>query len=504
MATTLGKMLREKRESRYLSLPEAELATHVKAEHLRALEEERFDDLPAPTYAELYLREYARFLDLDVEAVLALYHQRMRWPRFRQRFNERLRRLGRSAGLWLILGALIVTGLLVGLFLLVLPSSPAPSPTPTEAPKHLLLYYPPDQVQAVGPEIALVGSIPSGARLAVNGTEVLPQADGHFALNVALNEGRNTIRVRAWDATGWQEEITRTVILPVPTPQPTLSMPATRDLAADFQVVLHQIDVNHYPDVVAYFSVFDSEGEPWPALTLENLAVAEDDSSVDFALYTVPPTEPLAIALVIDISGSMYGEPLAQAIQALRTFIANLGPDDVASLIAFHGQYELLQPFTTDKGMLMAATDRLQAGGETTLYDAVRYALDQVSAQPFGRRVIIVLSDGKDTASLSTLDDLIARAVLLNIPIYTLGLQQSQDFDAATLERLALETGAVNLLTTEAAALQDLYAQLGRQFRRQYLVMYRSPAVGGTEHRLTLTTRINGVVRQSSKSYRVP
>lgn len=502
---TLGKMLREKRESRYLSLPEAELATHIKAEHLRALEEERFSDLPAPMYVQLYLREYARFLDLDAEAVLALYHQRMRWPHFRQRLGERLRRFWRPAYLWLIPLALIVVGLLVGLLLLVLLAPTRPSPTPTPAlAKRLVLYYPADGAHAAGPEIAIVGSVPIGARLTVNGTEVSPQADGHFVHKVPLNEGENDILVQAWDATGWREELGRTVILPAPTPQPTLSMPATRDLPSDFQVVLHQIDVNRYPDLVAYFSVFDARGEPWPALTLENLAVAEDDAPVNFALYTVAPTEPLAIALVVDTSGSMRGEPLAQATQALRTFITSLGPNDAASLIAFNTQYELLQPFTTDKEALVAAVDMLQAGGETVLYDTVRYALGQVSAQPFGRRAVIVLSDGKDTASLSTLDEVIARATLLNIPVYTLGLQQSQDFDAATLERLAQETGAVNLLTSEAAALQDLYAQLGRQFRGQYLVMYRSPATGGTEHRLTLTTRINGVARQSSKSYQVP
>ena len=504
MATTLGRTLREKRESRYLSLPEAELATRIKAEHLRALEEERFGDLPAPMYVELYLREYARFLDLDAETVLALYHQRMRWPHFRQRLGERLRRFWRPAYLWLILLALIVVGLLVGLFLLVLSARAPVPPTPTAVAKRLVLYYPPEGMPAAGPKIAIVGSIPIGAHLAVNGTEVSPEADGHFVHHVALSEGQNDILVQAWDSAGWREEIVRTVILPVPTPQPTLSLPATRDLPADSQVVLHQIDVNRYPDLVAYFSVFDSHGEPWPALTLENLTVAEDDSPVDFALYTVPPTEALAIALVVDTSGSMRGEPLVQAVQALRTFIASLGPNDMANLIAFNSQHELLQPFTADKEALVAAVDRLQAGGETVLYDAVLYALDQVSPQPLGRRAVIVLSDGKDTASDATLDAVIARAALLNIPVYTLGLQQSQDFDAAILERLAHETGAVNLLTSEAAALQDLYAQLGRQFRGQYLVLYRSPATGGTEHRLTLTTRINGVVRQSSKSYQVP
>lgn len=505
MATTLGKMLREKRESRYLSLAEVEVATHIRVEHIRALEEERFADLPGPTYAELYLREYARFLDLDAEALLTMYQQRMRWPRFRQRLGARMRNFWRTGLLWLLGGA-IVLGLLVGLVLLILPAyNPPPTPTPTAtALPRLMLYYPPDGLLAAGSEIALVGSVPPGARLAVNGSEVSPQADGHFVHSVTLTGGANAIRVQAWDGAGWREEIVRTVVLPIPTPQPTLSMPATRDLPADSQVILNQIDANRYPDVVAYFSVFDSQGEPWPTLTVENLTVAEDDSPVEFALYTVPPTEPLAIALVVDTSGSMRGEPLVQAAEALRTFVDSMGPSDVAALIAFNSRYELVQPFTADKETLAAAVDTLQAGGETALYDAVRYALETVSAQPVGRRAVIVLSDGRDTASGANLDEVIARAALRNIPVYTLGLQQSQDFDAATLERLAQETGAVNLLTSEAAALRDLYAQLGRQFQGQYMVVYRSPATGGNEHRLTLTTRINTIVRQSSKSYQVP
>ena len=67
MAITLGKLLSEKRESRYLSLPEAELATNIKAETLQALEQERFEALPSSTYVEIYLREYGRYLDLDPE-----------------------------------------------------------------------------------------------------------------------------------------------------------------------------------------------------------------------------------------------------------------------------------------------------------------------------------------------------------------------------------------------------------------------------------------------------
>ena len=133
MAKTLGRLLREKRESRYLSLPEAELATRIRAEHLRALEEERFDDLPGASYVEIYLREYARFLDLEPERLLASFHQQTRWPRFRQRLGQRMRRVRGSSILLLLLG-LVVLALLVGLLVLWLRAAgQQPQPTPAIA-----------------------------------------------------------------------------------------------------------------------------------------------------------------------------------------------------------------------------------------------------------------------------------------------------------------------------------------------------------------------------------
>ena len=507
MAGSFGRLLREKRESRYISLPEAELATRIKAEHLRAVEEERFDDLPGGMYIEVYLREYARFLDLDPEVLVEGFQQRVRWPRLWQRLGRGVGGFLRANFLPLLLGVLLI-GLAAGVVWLLMnprqaeapPLPPAPTP---RVVKQLILVHPPEGAVITTPEVTLVGQVPAGAVVLINGELVQPQADGHFAHTVALELGETRLMLEASDSAGWQADLQRLVLRPTTTPLPPL-LPASRDVPGEHQVIVNQIDVTHYPEMVTYFSVFDARGEPWPALTTENLALEEDDEAIgEFFLSTVPPTEPLAVALVVDVSGSMEGEPLAQAQAALQTFVENLGPDDTACLIAFDENVTLLQGFTTDKGVLTNTVSALRAGGDTALYDAVLYGVEQVATQPYGRRSVIILTDGQDTASTATLDQAIARAGLLDIPIHALGLE-SPDFEGAPLEQLAQETGAVYLLAPEAAALGDLYAQLGRQLQGQYRVIYSSPGGEVEERRLTLTTQINGVIRQSSKSYRVP
>lgn len=509
MAISLGKLLSEKRESRYLSLPEAELATHIKAGHLQALEEERFDALPSPTYVEIYIREYARYLDLDAEALVKMYADRMRWPRMQKRIAERWIKFRKGLLLPIVLGLVILALGAVVVTMLVqsarqeppLPT-PTPAPTATPLPKQLVVIYPPDQAVVTGDRLTVVGQIPPGAYLMVNEQRIMVPADGYFTYEAVLEFGETRLNVKAWDETGWQEDVARTVVRPAPTPLPTLR-PADQQPPADHQIVLNQVDAAQYPMVVAYFSVFNAAGEPWQNLTVENLAVIEDDQPVaNFYLTTVPVTEPLAIALVVDVSGSMEGEPLEQAIAALRIFVASLGPDDTAALISFGNGVTMLQGFTTNKAAISDTIGTLRAEGNTALNDAVLYAVNQVAAQPVGRRAVILMTDGKDTASQGTLEAAIARAGLLNIPVYAVGLQ-SADFDAAPLEQLAQQTGALYFLAPEAEALRDLYAQLGRQFQGQYKIVYTA-AGGREEHRITLTTRINGLIRQSSKSYRVP
>jgi len=502
MAKDLGRLLREKRESRYLSLPEAELATRIRADYLKAMEQNRFQDLPGPMYADIYLREYGRFLDLDPETLLSRYRQRTRWSHFWQQFSRRLRRIRHAWHILTLLCAALLLVLAVALVIWGIPGRQAAPPVE----KRLQLFYPAEGASVAAEEVLLFGQVPPGASLTLNGGSVLVQADGHFTSTVLLQPGENLLSLDARDSAGWQEQLGRVVYRPTPTPRPSLSLPATRSPEQLHQVILHQVDAVHFPDVVAYFGIFDPDGKPWPYLTLEHISVDEDGMApAEFYLSTVSAAEPLAVALAVDVSGSMTGEPLQQAQGALRTFLDNLRDKDIACLVSFNEQTSIPQGCTQDKRALANVIGTWTASGDTALYDALIAALEQVSQQPFSRRAVILMTAGKDTASKHTLDQAIERALLLNVPVYTIGLQ-SPSFASAPLERVARDTGAIYLLASEASALQGLYARLTRQFQGQYQVTYRSTGreQPGVEHRLTLTTRINGVRSQSSKSYQVP
>ena len=137
---------------------------------------------------------------------------------------------------------------------------------------------------------------------------------------------------------------------------------------------------------------------------------------------------PLALALLIDTSSSMQSA-LDTAQEAAIGFVRQLAPADVASVISFASGVEIVQEFTSDGVALQNAIRRTRANGSTALYNAVYIALKQLnktirpddSRNP-SRRAIVVLSDGDDTSSLVSFDEIINLASRSDTIIYTIGL----------------------------------------------------------------------------------
>ena len=111
-------------------------------------------------------------------------------------------------------------------------------------------------------------------------------------------------------------------------------------------------------------------------------------------------------------------------------------PGDVAEVVSFDSRVEVLQPMTGDRTLLEAAIQRMRASGSTALYNAVYIVLRQLdkvrpqSGDDVRRQVIVVLSDGEDTSSLVTFDDLLDSAKRSQTVIYTVGLglgRQAED-----------------------------------------------------------------------------
>jgi len=102
------------------------------------------------------------------------------------------------------------------------------------------------------------------------------------------------------------------------------------------QLTVTQVDPAAFPDVRVSATVTDAQGKPFRGLTATDLTLTENGVAQTATIDLTGQAAPVALAIVLDVSGSMSGRPLADAKQAMTTFINALGPGDQASVILFN------------------------------------------------------------------------------------------------------------------------------------------------------------------------
>lgn len=249
-----------------------------------------------------------------------------------------------------------------------------------------------------------------------------------------------------------------------------------------------QVDTSNYPEVNVYFGVVGEDGQA--VLFGGNLSVEVLQDNQPVELFVMAPVdsvaEPLTVALALDVSGSMYGEPLVAAKQAAVAFVRQLGAGDTVCLYTFATQVQQLGTCTTDHQATTDAINGLVTIDDTAIYDAVVRVSTDLAQIP-GRKAIVLLSDGADTRSTASLEVALEAAQQSNIPIYSIGLI-SEQFDGQLLERIAGETQGIYQLTPNPEAIQELYNQIQRQLTNQYRVTFQS--IFPQRHEGTVTVRI--------------
>jgi len=220
-------------------------------------------------------------------------------------------------------------------------------------------------------------------------------------------------------------------------------------------------------------------------LSADDFSVFEDGRPQNVSFFSRADT-PLAVSLLIDTSSSMEDRlPLAQ--KAAVDFIAKLRPGDVAEVVDFDSRIEVLQDFTGDRRLLNEAILRTRAGGSTALYNAIYIALKQLqktrpqNGDEVRRDVIVVLSDGEDTSSLVTFEELLDSVKRSQTAIYTIGLALDPVSTKATtltgefvLRRLAVETGGQLFTAKQPSELANVYGQIADELTTQYVLGYLS------------------------------
>ena len=170
-------------------------------------------------------------------------------------------------------------------------------------------------------------------------------------------------------------------------------------------------------------TITDASGRLVRGLQKEDIAIVEDGVPQQVAMFHFEP-EPVSVGIVFDTSGSMRGK-IRNVADAVSHFGATSEPDDEIFLMRFSGHAHVVMDFTSDRARLATATNDLQAGGATILYDAVSEALDKVAHGRHRKQALLVITDGEDTDSFTKLNHLLEQAKQSEVLVYCIGLGET-------------------------------------------------------------------------------
>lgn len=256
-------------------------------------------------------------------------------------------------------------------------------------------------------------------------------------------------------------------------------------------------------DVVALNVVVTDGSEKFvTGLRPDDFAVYEDGVQQDLSFFGASDL-PLDLAILIDTSASMTGK-LSTAQQAAIGFMSTLRPRDRAIIVDIKDASRIASPLGDDLDGARKAVLATTPGGGTALYNGTYLALKEMTRERGGssdvrRQALVVLSDGADTSSLVSFDDVMDLAKRSGISIYTISLRSKAELMRASrqghtyfsnsdysMKALAQETGARAFFPSDISELSGVYASIAQELSTQYALGYTSknPRADGTYRRV--------------------
>jgi Ca-activated chloride channel homolog len=222
-----------------------------------------------------------------------------------------------------------------------------------------------------------------------------------------------------------------------------------------------------------------------PGLLERNFHVYEDGKEQRIERFVSPSQLPLRIAMLMDTSNSVKLK-LPFEKDAAEDFVATVTTyrrKDQVLFATFDSDVELHQDFTDNQEVLVRAIRKMKAGGYTRLYDAVYRVIEEKMATLVGtdaRRVMVILSDGEDTASERSLKEAIDIAQRNDVTIFGISTKNFSGTGVGTvmgsedkkLRELCEETGGQLLLPSEKAELFRAFTEVAQDLRQEYVIYY--------------------------------
>jgi len=252
----------------------------------------------------------------------------------------------------------------------------------------------------------------------------------------------------------------------------------TRDSDNNALIIRKDVD-----EVLLHATVIDGRQRIVTDLDKSAFSVSEDgkpQTIISFRHEDVP----VAMAVVIDNSGSMR-EKRNKVNQAALNLVRASNPRDQVCIVNFNDEYYLDQDFTNDLLKLKEALEKIDARGGTALYEAVVASADHLrrNAQ-LEKKVLFVVTDGEDNASLETLEQAVKQLQGENGPaVYAIGILGEEEHPKRArraLEQMAERTGGIAFFPRTLDEVDEISRTVARDIRSQYTIGYKPTNPRGT------------------------
>ncbi len=243
-------------------------------------------------------------------------------------------------------------------------------------------------------------------------------------------------------------------------------------------------------------SVVDKDGHPVPGLPVDAFVLYEDGDPQSITQF-MSERVPISLAVLLDVSDSMFGQRLLDARAAVERFLFELlSPEDEFAVFAFNHETRPLTAWTQTPDVVRRAFEPLRASGATAMYDALLSSLPMMANRSRQRAGIIVISDGADTASDATIRDVRLALLQSDAFVYAIAIDPpaqraiNRAVNPSALNEITDGSGGHTELVHSTADLQSATAIIADELNKQYVLAYSSArATDGKFHSLRVRTR---------------
>ncbi len=258
--------------------------------------------------------------------------------------------------------------------------------------------------------------------------------------------------------------------------------------------------------VSIFATVSDAERRLVPGLEIDDFEILDNDQPQPITIFD-NRVQPITVVVMLDTSGSMTSS-IALLRQAAEQFVLRLLPADKARVGAFNDKIQFSSRFTNNRDELVSDIKDLDYGNGTRLWDAVNASLDELKGVE-GRRVILVFTDGDDTASKVGLGRVTDRARDEDVMVYSVGLE-SEYFDGQRvvrtkpdrgLRKISDETGGGFFELKKSAELASTFTRVAQELHSQYALGFEAKQLDGKLHKLAVRIKKPGMTARARRSY---